>query len=218
MHTPRTTHCNALHQTLRYIAGTINQGILLNVSDKLVLQAFSDADQGSCINTRRSVTGYILLFGSSPVSWKSKKQGTVSKSSAEAEYRAMASVAAEVTWVVRLLNELGVSNLLPVELHCDNQSALHIAKNPVFHERTKHIELDFHFTRDKVLEGLLQLTYLPTRSQLADVLTKVAPSPQFNSLLSKLGMYPPPTLRGAIETTDAYVTEASSDTADSSLT
>lgn len=199
MHAPRTTHLAALQHTLRYLAGTLSQGILLNASDKLTLQAFSDADWASCADTRRSVTGYILLFGSSPVSWKSKKQTTVSRSSAEAEYRAMASAAAEVTWVVRLLEELGVQNLQPVTLHCDNQSALHIAKNPVFHERTKHIELDCHFTRDKVLEGLLQLTYLPTRSQLADVLTKVSPSPHFNSLLCKLGMLPSPTLRGAVE-------------------
>ena len=111
----------------------------------------------------------------------------------------MASAAAEVTWVVRLLEELGVSNLKPVELYCDNQSALHIAKNLVFHERTKHIELDCHFTRDKILEGFLQLTYLPTRSQLADVLTKVAPSPHFLTLLSNLGVFPPPNLKGAIE-------------------
>ena len=113
----------------------------------------------------------------------------------------MASAAVEVTWVVHLLEVLGVHDLQPVTLHCDNQSALHIAKNPVFHERTKHIELDCHFTRDKVLEGLLQLTYLPTKSQLADILTKVAPSAQFNSLLDKLGMVSHPNLRGDIEVT-----------------
>lgn len=88
----------------------------------------------------------------------------------------MASAASEVVWTVRLLEELGITNLKPVTLHCDNQSALHIAKNPVFHERTKHIEIDCHFTRDKVMEGLLQLTYLPTQNQLADVLTKILPS------------------------------------------
>jgi len=130
----------------------------------------------------------LVLLGSSPLSWKSKKQSTVSRSSSEAEYRAMAQAASEITWLVRLLEELGVSKLTPVQLNCDNQSALHIARNLVFHERTKHIEIDCHFTRDKVLEGLLQLHYLPTSSQLADILTKVLPGPHFQELLSKLGM------------------------------
>jgi len=133
----------------------------------------------------------VLLLGQSPISWKSKKQPTIARSSSEAEYRAMAAAAAEVTWMVRLLGELGISNLKPVTLHCDNQPALHIARNPVFHERTKHIDIDCHFTREKVLEGLLQLTYLPTKSQLADIFTKILPSHQFQLLMSKLGMCSP---------------------------
>ena len=141
------------------------------------------------------------MLGNSSISWKSKKQHTVSKSSAEAEYRAMASAASEVTWVVRLLEEMGIDKLQPVTLHCDDQSALHIAKNPVFHERKKHIELDCHFTRDKVLEGLIELTYLSTLHQLADVFTKSLPSTQFNSLIIKLGMVSPvPNLRGGVGT------------------
>ena len=202
MNAPRSSHLVALHHTLRYLASTSNQGILLRATHTLKLQAFSDADWASCPDSRRSITGYVLLLGQSPVTWKSKKQPTVSKSSSEAEYRAMAAAASEVTWAVRLLADLDVTNLKPVTLHCDNQSALYIAKNPVFHERTKHIELDCHFTRDKVLEGLIQLTYLPTTSQLADAFTKVAPSPQFNSLLYKLGLSqvaPTPNLRDAVE-------------------
>ena len=128
------------------------------------------------------------MIGQSRVSWKSKKQSTVSKSSFEDEYRALSSAASEITWLIQLLQDLGVDNLRPVILHCDNMSAIHIAKNPVFHERTKHIEVDCHFTRDKVLEGLLQLTYLPTQNQLADVFTKALPSPQFCKLLTKLGV------------------------------
>lgn len=105
-----------------------------------------------------------------------------------------------MTWVVRLLEELGVEKLKPITLHCDYQSAIHIAKNPVHHERTKHIEIDVHFTRDKVLEGLLQITYFPTSSQMADVFTKILPSEQFNNLLSKLDMCSPqPSLREAVE-------------------
>jgi len=101
----------------------------------------------------------------------------------------MAQAVAEVTWLVSLLQELGVSHLKPVTLYCDNQSALHIARNSVFHERTKHIEVDCHFTREKVMEGLLQLSYLPTNSQLADEFTKILPSQQHWNLLTKLGMF-----------------------------
>lgn len=120
----------------------------------------------------------------------------------------MASAASEITWTVRLLAELGVHDLTPVTLHCDNQSAIHIAKNPVFHERTKHIEVDCHFTRDKVLEGLIQLMYLPTKHQLVDVFTKIVPSSQQSYLLSKLGLYVNnphihPNLKGDIETTSS---------------
>ena len=117
---------------LAYVQGTLHHGILLKGADHLSLQGYSDSDWAACPTSRRSVTGYIILLGSSPISWKSKKQGTVSRSSSEAEYRAMAQAASEITWLVRLLEELGVSNLTPVKLNCDNQSALHIAKNSVF--------------------------------------------------------------------------------------
>lgn len=126
-----------------------------------------------------------------------KKQGNVSRSSVAAEYRAMASTAAEITWIVRLLEELDLKDLKPITLHCDNLSAIPIARNPVFHDRTKHIEVDCHFTRDKVLEGLIQLSYLPTKHQLVDILTKILPSPHFHTLTGKLGMlHPHPSLRG----------------------
>ncbi|GAA0176288.1 transmembrane signal receptor [Lithospermum erythrorhizon] len=164
--TPRASHLQALKHLLHYVNNTAGQGLVIQGHQQLCLKAYSDSDWASCPTTRRSVI---------PNSWRSKKQSTVSRSSAEAEYRAMAQAAAEV-------------NLTPVELHCDNQSALHIAKNPVFHERTKHIDIDCHFTRDKMLEGLLQMVHLPTSEQIADILTKILPSPQYNYLLSKLGV------------------------------
>ena len=112
----------------------------------------------------------------------------------------MASAASEVTWLVRLLTELGIDKLTPITLYCDNQSALHIARNPIFHERTKHIDIDCHFTRDKVMEGLIQLSYLPSQNLLADLFTKILPSPQFNELKFKLGMcLPLSSLRGDVK-------------------
>jgi len=196
MQKPTSSHLEALHHLLRYISGTSGQGILLKGLNQLQLTAYSDSDWASCPLSRRSVTGYVVLLNHSPISWKSKKQSTVARSSIEAEYRAMAQATAEITWLVGLLTELGVSQLQPVTLHCDNQSALHIARNPVFHERMKHVDIDCHFTREKVMEGLIQLTYLPTHSQLADVLIKILPSQQHWTLLHKLGMLPPPKLEG----------------------
>ena len=113
----------------------------------------------------------------------------------------MANAAAEITWMVRLLKDLGFPVLQPVTLHCDNQSAIYIAKNLVFHERTKHIAIDCHFTREKVMEGLIQLTYLPTSSQIADIFTKILPSHQFNNLMTNLGMISQPRLRGGVKNT-----------------
>ncbi|KAL8107165.1 hypothetical protein AgCh_023827 [Apium graveolens] len=205
MQQPRQPHLAALKHTLCYVNHTIGQGILLKADANITLQALSDSGWAACVDSRKSVTGYILLLGSSSVTWKSKKQTTISRSSSEAEYRAMTSATSEVTWLVRLLADFGVHNLKPVTLHCDNQPAIHIAKNPVFHEHTKHIEINCHFTRDKVLEGLIQLTYLPTTSQLADLLTKSLPAPQFQLLLSKLGFHDlhsgHPNLRGGVGVT-----------------
>lgn len=111
MQEPRDPHLIALHHVLKYVKGTLSQGILMQGSDSISLQAFTDSDWASCPMTRRSITGYLVELGSSPISWKSKKQGTASKSSAEAEYRALSQATAEVTWLLRLLAEFGITNL-----------------------------------------------------------------------------------------------------------
>ena len=122
------------------------------------------------------------------VRWKSKKQSTVSRSSSEAEYRAIATTSCEIQWLLYLLADLHQTNITPVALYCDNLSAIHIAQNPTFHERTKHIEIDCHLVRDKVQQGVLKLMPIPTHAQLADIHTKALHAPQFQMLLSKLSI------------------------------
>ena len=129
------------------------------------LTGFCDADWAACLSTRRSVTGYLLKFGDSLISWKSKKQNTVSRSSAEAEYRSLATLTAEVVWVTSLFKELCVKLESSTIIHCDSKAALQIAANPVFHERTKHIEIDCHFIHEKILQGLIRTNYINSKEQ-----------------------------------------------------
>ncbi|GJX67692.1 retrovirus-related pol polyprotein from transposon TNT 1-94 [Tanacetum coccineum] len=149
MQSPTSVHMQAVKHLLRYLLNSPGQGILLANNSVVELMAYCDSDWASCPMTRRSITGYCILLGDSPISWKSKKKVVVSRSSAEAEYRAMALTCCEVTWLVNLFKDLGIKYLEPADLHCDNQAALYIAANLVFHARTKHIEVDCHFVRDQ---------------------------------------------------------------------
>ncbi|XP_021771327.1 uncharacterized protein LOC110735443 [Chenopodium quinoa] len=131
MHSPTSTHMQAVKRLLRYLAGTVSQGVLLDSTSAAELAAYYDSDWASCPTARRSTTGYCILLGKSPISWKAKKQSLVARSSAEAEYRAMALTSCEVTWIKSLLKDMGIKYLGPVLMHCDNQAALAIAANPV---------------------------------------------------------------------------------------
>nr|XP_016474718.1 PREDICTED: uncharacterized mitochondrial protein AtMg00810-like [Nicotiana tabacum] len=189
MQDPREPHLKAAFHLLRYLKGDPSMGIFMSHDPNYNVRAYCDSDWAACPDSRKSVSGYLILLGNSPICWKSKKQETISLSSAEAEYRALKKVVGELVWLCRLLEELNVSFGKPVEVFCDSQSALHIARNPVFHERTKHIEVDCHFVRSKLQEGLISLQHVATDNRLADVLTKVLTGVKHSAILSKLAVY-----------------------------
>jgi hypothetical protein len=135
------------------------------------------------------------------MTWKSKKQNVVARSSAEAEYRAMASTASELVWLKQLLCDMKISCEGPMQMYCDNQAARHIASNPIFYERTKHIEVDCHFIREKVQAGEIETPFVRSQDQLADIFTKALDKGMFQNILYKLGSINlfEPNLRGSVE-------------------
>ncbi|KAL0423852.1 UNVERIFIED_CONTAM: putative mitochondrial protein [Sesamum radiatum] len=157
---PCQQHLDAALHLVRYLKASPSTGLFFPSNNDFKLKAYCDADWAACPLSRRSLTGYCIFLGISPVSWKTKKQTTAARSSAEAEYRSMAATTCEITWVTNVLQDLGVRIDTPVPFFCDNKAALHITANPVFHERTKHVEIDCHVVRDKYKEGLIQPTYI----------------------------------------------------------
>lgn len=168
--------------------GNVGQCLLLRSDSDLRLNGWCDSDWASCPITRKSVTGYFVQLGDSPISWKTIKQKTVSLSSAEAEYRAMRFLVQELTWLKRVLLTLGGSHNHPMLVHCDSKSTIHIATNPVFHERTNHVEADCHYVHDEVTNGAISLSHVPSKAQLADIFTKPLGANEFSLFRSKLGI------------------------------
>ena len=150
MANPTEDHWSVVKWILRYLKHTINHCLFLHRDTTFTLQAFSDANWASCPDDRRSTTGYCLYLGRNLISWTSRKQRTISHSSTESEYRAVAQATTEIVWLQSLLSELGISSSNPPLLWCDNIGATYLAANPLFHARTKHIEIDVHFVRDFV--------------------------------------------------------------------
>ncbi|KAL6343110.1 hypothetical protein AAG906_018948 [Vitis piasezkii] len=168
--------------------GTIDYGLLYKKGEDCKLVGYCDADYAGDHDTRRSTIGYVFMLGSGAISWCSKRQPTVSLSTTEAEYRAATMAAQESTWLIRLMNDLHQLVDYAVPLYCDNQSAVRLAENPVFHARTKHVEVHYHFIREKVLEEEVELKQIKSEDQVADLFTKGLSGSKFESFCHQLGM------------------------------
>jgi hypothetical protein len=166
----------------------MSHGLLLYRNSSNELQAYSDADWAGCPDDRRSAGAYCVFLGSNLVSWSLQKKPTVSRSFTEAEYKVVANITAELLWIRALLQELGVRISSPPTLWCDNIGATYMAVNPVFHARTKHVEINFHFVRDHVADKSLVVCFVPSSDQIADVLTKPLVFAKFQQLCFKLNV------------------------------
>ncbi|XP_058779826.1 uncharacterized mitochondrial protein AtMg00810-like [Vicia villosa] len=188
LNSPTITHFKGACRVIRYLKQNPGKGILFPRNSNIQIQGYVDADWAGCHDSRRSTTCFIFFLGDSLVSWRAKKQATISRSSSEAEYRALSTAACELQWLLYLLKDLDITCDKQPALYCDSQSAIHIASNPVFHERTKHLEIDCHFVREKVQKNVLMLMPISTQEQLADFLTKALAPPKFRDFIAKLGM------------------------------
>ncbi|KAL6347058.1 hypothetical protein AAG906_012309 [Vitis piasezkii] len=185
MHQPRTPHWQAMKRVLRYLKGSVNHGLFYTPSP-LQLHTYCDSDWAGNPDDRRSTSGYGVFLGRNLVSWSSKKQHVVSRSSTEAEYRSMALATAEVYWLRMLFKELAIGLIHIPTIWCDNIGAIALASNPVFHARTKHVEIDYHFIREKVCNHDIQVQHISTVDQIADVFTKGQTAKRFQYLKGKL--------------------------------
>uniref|UniRef100_A0A803L0D4 Reverse transcriptase Ty1/copia-type domain-containing protein n=1 Tax=Chenopodium quinoa TaxID=63459 RepID=A0A803L0D4_CHEQI len=188
MSEPSKAHLAAAKRILRYIKGTKSRGIMYKSEIDYKLIGYTDSDWAGSIDDRRSTSGYVFQLGSKSVSWSSRKQATVALSSAEAEYISATSAACEAVWLRRILKDLQQDTEGPTTIYCDNMSAIAMTKNPVFHSRTKHIEIRHHFIRELVEKQEIGLQFCKTGEQLADIFTKALPTDKFLHFRRELGV------------------------------
>ncbi|GJR12241.1 retrovirus-related pol polyprotein from transposon TNT 1-94 [Tanacetum coccineum] len=184
---PTKKHLEAVKRVFRYLQGSINMGLWYPKDTAMALTAYADADHAGCQDTRRSTSGSAQFLGDKLVSWSSKKQTSTSISSTEAEYIAMSGCCAQILWMRSQLSDYGFAyNRIP--MYCDNKSAIALCCNNVQHSRSKHIDIRHHFIREQVEKGVVELYFVRTEYQLADIFTKALPRERFEFILPRLGM------------------------------
>jgi histone deacetylase 1/2 len=162
MHAPTDSHYATVKRILRYLKGTTSYGFYITRGSSFTLHGFTDVDWVGSIDDRKSTGGYLVFFGQTPISWKSGKQRIVARSFTEAEYKALADGIAEVIWLQYLLTDMQVPSVSVPTIWCDNLGATYLSTNPIFHARTKHVEVDYHFLRDQVAKKEIQIHFIPS--------------------------------------------------------
>ncbi|KAL0543454.1 hypothetical protein IC582_018550 [Cucumis melo] len=188
MQAPYEKHMEAVNRILRYLKNTPGKGLMFRKTNRKTIEAYTDSDWAGSVIDRKSTSGYCTFVWGNLVTWRSKKQSVVARSSAEAEYRAMSLGICEEIWLQKVLSDLHQECETPLKLFCDNKAAISIANNPVQHDRTKHVEIDRHFIKERLDSGSICIPYIPSSQQIADVLTKGLLRPHFDLCVSKLGL------------------------------
>ena len=185
---PNKTHFTALKRVFKYLKGTKDYGITYYKNNNHFISGYCDADYAGDIVSAKSTTGYLILLAGGIISWKSKLQSIIAQSTTEAEYIAINAVIKEAVYIKALLEELGYYKQNKFPIYTDNNGALLLAKNPIFHERTKHIAVKYHYIRDLIIKGIIDLNYIPSKDQKADGLTKPLDRTKFNEFLVQIGL------------------------------
>eukprot|EP00253_Pinus_taeda_P001949 PITA_01949 len=188
MQTPHESHWKAAKRILRYVRGTVQFGIHYSAEASPLLVGFTDSDWDGDLDDRKSTAGYVFTLGSGPITWACKKQAAISLSSAEAEYRGVVEASKEALWLRQILLEFGFEQQHPTTLSCDNQSAIQLCKDPVQHQRSKHIEIHMHFIRKLIHDHVLEVQYCSTDDQVADIFTKALTEAKFTKLRFMVGV------------------------------
>lgn len=188
MNCAKESHFKAAKRVLRYVKGTLNYGIKFSQSENFRLQGYSDSDWAGSVDDMKSTSGYCFNFGSGVFSWCSKKQDIVAQSTAEAEFIAATAAVNQALWLRKILSDLHLEQEATTEVMVDNEAAIAISKNPVFHGKTKHFCIKLFFLRDVQKDGAVCLKYCKTEDQLSDIFTKALPRSKFELLRGKLGI------------------------------
>jgi hypothetical protein len=191
---PREVHWIATKHILRYLKGTIEFGLQYLQGDQINLVGYSDSYWAGSTTDRKSTSGCFFSLGSGVISWYNRKQKSVALSSTEAEYMAAIQTSCEAIWLRKMLRNIFETDLVPTTIFCDNQSCIKLSENPVFHDKSKHIEIRYHFIRDTIQKGVVKLQYISTNEQVANILTKALPKGNFEYFREKMGVLENPFL------------------------